>query len=95
MSERTATASVRTGLNMLLYDSSIIPSFNGMFSAYPMPLPLPPPSRRPSLGRTAELVKGERHDPVGDPEGLLDTITVVAVDVDVEGAGDEIGRAHV
>ena len=74
MSERTATASVRTGVNMLLYDSSVIPSFNGMFSAYPMPLPLPPPSRRPFLGRTAELVEGERHDAVGESESFLDAV---------------------
>lgn len=33
------------------------------------------------------LVEGEGHDAVGGPEGLLDTVAVVDVDVDIEDAG--------
>ena len=33
------------------------------------------------------FVEGERHDAVGGPEGLFDTVAVVDVDVNVEDAG--------
>ena len=41
----------------------------------------------------AELMEGEGHDAVGDPEGLLYAVTVVAVYVNVEDTGDVLSGA--
>ena len=56
-----------------------------------VPRPLsPPPVLALACPREelAVLVEGVGHDAVGRPERLLDAVAVVAVDIDVEHAGD-------
>ena len=65
------------------------PILEGYVDRVPRPLSPPPVLALACPGEElAVLVEGVGHDAVGRPERLLDAVAVVAVDIDVEHAGD-------